>query len=232
MLRSRSCLSKKLSIVLLLFGAARLDAQGSWEWEVTQFDNQSQAYALGQFRVRNTQVDLINGKVYALQYFNVSAGGSRFLGGGATLIGQSGSVFTGLLPAGTDPFNNRMNFGYVPSNFSTDAAFPGGFRNGTNASDWHGIFGCVYPVLSNFTGGSYAGATCAPAGYDGWQVFSFQLSYQSVEDVRTSRPPSLTASFREYGGPSTSFIPEPSTYVLMASGLLTLGVVARRRRNV
>jgi hypothetical protein len=35
-----------------------------------------------------------------------------------------------------------------------------------------------------------------------------------------------------YPGGDLSTVPEPSTYFLMASGLMALGVVARRRKTV
>ena len=40
------------------------------------------------------------------------------------------------------------------------------------------------------------------------------------------------AFYAPSGGNLETTVPEPSTYVLMASGLLGLGVVARRRKNV
>lgn len=68
-----------------------------------------------------------------------------------------------------------------------------------------------------------------PSADDG--VFSFQLADMNVNpDVQ---PASVTANIQALGGifPQGNVVPEPSTYVLMATGLAGVAGMARRRRR-
>jgi hypothetical protein len=198
-----------------------------------QFDNTQGTHVTGQLRFRNTQVELIGGNVYALSYFNMSLGGGPMLGGGGSVTGQSGNVRKGPLAAGQDFLGTPINYFYDANWFGTDAFAFGTARIGTlQPSNGYGLLGCVVPYLTAITK-SYAGATCAGAGYDGWQVLSFAFDFRDAGDAQKVSPSSLTLDpgFLAISGPSYTLLPEPSAWAMMVVGLAALSIVARRRRT-
>jgi hypothetical protein len=222
-------MKRMLAVLTLLLLGNEAHAQGSWEWDVSRFAVDG-TLVTGEFRVRNTQTEAINGSVFALSYFYVHLG-APFLGGGAYISGQSGPVLTAPLDAGPAWIGTGRNtLHYDPWWLSTASDAGGHLRQGgLEPSSGVGMLGCVIPMV--WISMSYSGATCPGAGYDGWQVFSFVFHLYREEPYLDSRSISLQPYFLEIQGPNYSLLPEPSTYLMLAGGLGVLGLIAQRRRR-
>ncbi|MEO5816701.1 MAG: PEP-CTERM sorting domain-containing protein [Gemmatimonadaceae bacterium] len=102
-----------------------------------------------------------------------------------------------------------------------------------------GILGCQAPFP---TPDFYAGRTCAADGYDGWLSIALQFHYADYNAYPGGIPEFtfeesdvyLTAVNTVRQGPSgfqPTSTPEPSTWILMATGMAMIATMARRRPN-
>jgi hypothetical protein len=161
----------------------------------------------------------------------VPAGLSIGTGGTASLEGLVNTAPLGGVGGG-QLFQFQSNyFGDAGGGAGTSAAFanpgsavPNTFVNGL------GLLGCSVPIIPGFTIAGHAGSTCANAGYTGALRIAFQFGYSSTPPQLGSTPftPFITGEYRNVA--SINVVPEPSTWLLMAAGLLAIGAIARRRR--
>ena len=95
-----------------------------------------------------------------------------------------------------------------------------------------GVLGCQTPASPGQVVRSFIARTCLDDGIDGWYGFSFRfsvgpsLSPRPVFDESDVTP---TFVLRQYSV-LNSYVPEPSAYLLMATGLVGTALVRRRRR--
>ncbi len=106
-----------------------------------------------------------------------------------------------------------------------------------------GIFGCaplpVDPASMGMTPGIYGGAwgTCPGSGYDGWIAWQIQWSPSFTADELDVVWGARTAGGQEtlcrVSDPSTctSVVPEPTTLILLSTGLLGIATARSRRRR-
>jgi hypothetical protein len=101
-----------------------------------------------------------------------------------------------------------------------------------------GVLPCQMPAsIVNAPVPIYAARTCGTVGFDGWLAHDFSLSVMPFNTLDplpafTFLASDITAQFTTevLAGPNVAIAPEPSTWLLMASGLLAIGAIARRRR--
>lgn len=140
---------------------------------------------------------------------------------GASVVSTVGSF-------GTGRFNDRL----VRSSQTTMWSFV----NGTTGfgGEWDltpGGAGQGIEFTVNWVGGGSAVvASQVPNSYSG-QFFGFIANAGSMQDVGyTGGTQGGGAETHNFDNMTTSTVPEPSTYVLMAAGLGMIGVLSRRRR--
>jgi hypothetical protein len=204
------------------------------------------------------QVGAINFGLFSARVFDPSGGGGStlaidFLTNGANGFGTRGTllaneeisgVFDPEIVLGT-PFtiadltvdNSSTNVVGTPiSDFITQNAL-GGYRFSlTSAPD-----GNTFGPISLFASGNGTTAEFSVNGFvTGGDYGTRQVRYNGLFSAQFANltPAEVIAAIDGGGTPRVSVsatfevVPEPSTYVLLATGLGTLGLVARRRRNM
>jgi PEP-CTERM motif len=146
--------------------------------------------------------------------------------------GTLGKVQTGTIPVGNSFWI------YSPGTDEESCILNCSQRRFTMRSAF-GVLGCQAPFPTPDT---YSGRTCAADGYDGWLTLSLQFNYfdfSAFGDVPrfefNASDLYMTAVNTVWAGPSgfvpISLTPEPSTWVLMGTGMLMVATMSRRRRK-
>jgi hypothetical protein len=146
------------------------------------------------------------------------------------VVGRS-TLSGGYVGAPPLPFN--ANWFLIPTDFGFSIKW-GGSSTSNTFQDGYGLLGCSAPIRHvGELSPSYAGSTCQAAGQTGWVVFK-QLVTLNTPPANGFTPDIF--GFGVYGvsqARAAQFItPEPSTYALMATGLVMVGLMYRRRTRV
>jgi hypothetical protein len=154
---------------------------------------------------------------------------------------QSGYVRTDIWATATDDalFQNPSQYPIVGfTNYGGAARFRGydvnadawiDFSNSINFGSWNTLgmgFDLATNTFSYYVNGVLAGSLVGAAASTGVANVMYQAYNFNDPAIGVSGNAAYSAQWS-----NTSTVPEPSTYALMASGLLALGLVARRRRN-
>lgn len=143
-----------------------------------------------------------------------------------------GNVQTGTLPVGSSFYAYAA--GWENNSCTARQCYWQGYRSSPSI----GLMGCQGPAP--MLGDSYSGRTCDEDGYDGSLFLNIDFRYETSEADDPGAVPRFEFresdvtmyAFNEVRAGPNAFVhatPEPSTWVLLGTGLMFVWVTARRR---
>lgn len=227
---------KKLVATLLLALSSALPTRASAqivesEWTLTGVHDSYVSFAL---RFRNTQgYDAT--KAYGITGVIASYNGPdanlcpAFCGWYLPDYKMQGNVDTSPMDVGLG-VSDFSSHALVYNNVNHAWAYFGQYRAATGLYTY-GLLGCQRVVATWFSGQTHAGRTCAAEGFDGWLSTEMHFSGGPYVDPQNFTADNFSFGFGVEEFEIQSVVPEPSTYALMALGLLALGIAARARKR-